>query len=269
MAEDRTAETLSLPVSGPEVRPGAPGAWYNEAYHAELDETEIIKRYAPMVKRIATHLKGRLPDTVQLDDLIQAGLIAVLRIARQTEFLQTGDAALRLSIKNAMIDEARRDTWAPIRTVRLAKIAGQAMRAIKRRTGRDASDEEIANELRIPLSQYHQVLVEVAGIRLLNLDEFDGDSEQALHAADNQEAALDRSRVASALAETIALLPDRERLVLSLYYEHELNMEEVGEVLRLNKSTICRSHGRALLMLRNALGDQGVAANAPRRAAGD
>jgi RNA polymerase sigma factor for flagellar operon FliA len=143
------------------------------------------------------------------------------------------------------------------------------MRAIKRRTGRDASDEQIATELRISLSQYHQVLVEVAGIRLLNLDEFDGDSEQALQAADNQEAALDQSRVARALTETIAVLPDRERLVLSLYYEHELNMEEVGEVLGLNKSTICRSHGRALLMLRNALGDQGVAANAPPRAAGD
>jgi RNA polymerase sigma factor for flagellar operon FliA len=123
--------------------------------------------------------------------------------------------------------------------------------------------------LGIPLSQYHQVLVEVAGIRPLNLDEFDGDSEQALQVVDNQEAALEQSRVASALAEAIALLPDRERLVLSLYYEHELNMEEVGEVLGLNKSTICRSHGRALLMLRNALGDWRLAANAPRRTAGD
>ena len=129
MVDDRRAETLSVPVSGPGVRSSGPGARYSEAYHAELDETEIIKRYAPMVKRIATHLKGRLPDTVQLDDLIQAGLIAVLRLARQAEFLQAGDAALRLSIRNAMIDEARRDTWAPIRTVRLAKAAGQAMRA--------------------------------------------------------------------------------------------------------------------------------------------
>jgi RNA polymerase sigma factor FliA len=269
MADDSTAEALSLSAADPEVTPRAPGARYSEAYHTELDETEMIKRYAPMVKRIATHLKGRLPDTVQLDDLIQAGLIAVLRLARQAEFLQTADAALRLSIRNAMIDEARRDTWAPIRTVRLAKAAGQAMRAIKRRTGQDASDEQIATELRMSLSQYHQVLVEVAGIRLLNLEEFHGDSEQALQAADNQEAALDQSRVASALAETIGLLPDRERLVLSLYYEHELNMEEVGEVLGLTKSTVSRSHGRALLMLRNALGDRRIAANAPPRAAGD
>jgi RNA polymerase sigma factor for flagellar operon FliA len=201
--------------------------------------------------------------------LIQAGLIAVLRITRHAEFSQTGDAALRLWIKNSMIDEARRDTWAPVRTVRLANAAGLAMRALKQRTGRDAGDEEIAAELGIPLSQYHQVLVEVAGIRLLNLDEFGGDSEQALQAADNQEAALDQSRVANALAESIALLPDRERLVLSLYYEQELNMEEVGEVLGLNKSTICRSHGRALLMLRNALGDWRVAAAAPPHAVGN
>src|SRR5271155_5560220 len=207
-------------------------------------------------------------------------LLASLYTAKPTDFsafptLLLLTTLLRLSLNAEEVGEvlglteARRDTWAPIRTVRLAKAAGQAMRAIKRRTGRDASDEEIATELRIPLSQYHQVLVEVAGIRLLNLDEFDGDSEQALQAADNQEAALDQSRVASALAETIALLPNRERLVLSLYYEHELNMEEVGEVLGLTKSTISRSHGRALLMLRNALGDRRIAANVPRRAAGD
>jgi RNA polymerase sigma factor for flagellar operon FliA len=269
MADDRTAETLPLPVSNPRIRPSAPGARYGEAYRAELDETEMIKRYAPTVKRIAMHLKGRLPDTVQLDDLIQAGLITVLRLTRHAELPQTGDAALALSIKNAMIDEARRDTWAPVRTIRLAKAAGHAMRAIKRRTGLDAGDEEIATELGIPLSQYHQVLVEVAGIRLLNLDEFDGDSERALQTLDDQEAALDQSRVASALAEAIALLPDRERLVLSLYYEHELNMEEVGEVLGLNKSTICRTHGRAILMLRNALRDWRAAADAPPRTAGD
>ena len=236
--------------------PSAPGAGHCEAYRAELDETEIVKQYIAMVKRIALHLKGRLPEDVQLDDLIQAGLIAVLRIARHTERVFAGDAMLRRSIMNAMIDEARRDAWAPTRTVRLAKAAGAAMRAIRRRTGRDASDEEVAVELGIPVAQYHQVLVEVAGIRLLDVDAFDEASEQALQIADNQEETLHQSRLAAALAGAIASLPDRERLVVSLYYEHELNMEEIGEVLSLNKSTICRAHGRALLMLRNALADR-------------
>ena len=269
MPDRRTVETTALAVSNPRVGSDAPGARYNEVYRYELDETELVKRYAPMVKRIATHLKGRLPDTVQLDDLIQAGLIAVLRILRHAEFRQTGDAALRVSVKNAMIDEARCDTWVPVRTVKLAKAAGQAMRVIKLRTGRDAGDEEVATELGVSLSHYHQMLVEVAGIRLLNLDEFDGDNEQALQVADNQETVLDQTRVANALADSVASLPDRERLVVSLYYEHELNMEEVGEILGLNKSTVCRSHGRALLILRSALADRSGTAVEQRRAAGD
>src|SRR5215472_1276437 len=103
---------------------GAPDAGHCEAYRADLDEAEIIKRYVAMVKGIAMHLKGRLPEHLQLDDLIQAGLIAVLRIARHSECALATDAMLRRSIVNAMIDEARRDAWAPTRTLRLAKAAG-------------------------------------------------------------------------------------------------------------------------------------------------
>jgi RNA polymerase sigma factor for flagellar operon FliA len=152
-----------------------------------------------------------------------------------------------------MIDEARREVWAPVRTVRLAKIAGEAMRLVKLRLGRDGSDEEIAAEMGIPLGEYHLALVEIAGIRLLQIDEFDESGDDRLHAADNQDAALDRSRMMTALVASIATLPEREKLVLSLYYEQELNMEEVGEVLGLDKSTVCRAHGRALLMLRGVL----------------
>ncbi|HYM72452.1 MAG TPA: sigma-70 family RNA polymerase sigma factor, partial [Stellaceae bacterium] len=194
-------------------------------------------------------------ETVQLDDLIQAGLIAVLRLARQAGLAPAGDPALQRSLMNAMIDEARRDIWAPVRTVRLAKAADQAVRAVKRRLGRDGSDADIAAEMGIALDEYHAVLLEIAGIRLLQIDEFDESDDDRLHAADNQDAVLDRSRMMAALAESIAALPEREKLVLSLYYEQELNMDEVGAVLGLDKSTVSRVHGRALLMLRGALAD--------------
>jgi RNA polymerase sigma factor for flagellar operon FliA len=246
--------------------PRAARAGLCEVYRTELDEAEVVKQYAPMVTRIARHLKGRLPEDVQLDDLVQAGLIAVLRIARHTESLLAENAPLRRSVMNAMIDEARRTAWAPTRTVKLAKAAATAMRAIRRRTGRDGSDEEVAAELSISLAQYHQVLVELAGIRLLDLDGFDESREPALQITDNREELLHHHRMAAALAASIASLPERERLVVSLYYEHELNMEEVGAVLGLNKSTICRAHGRALLMLRNVLADRNLAADASQPA---
>ena len=221
-------------------------------YSSQVDETEIIRQFVPVVKRLALRLKGRMPETVQLDDLIQAGLIAVLRLARHSALAPATDAALQRSIVNAMIDESRREVWAPVRTVRLAKSASQAMQAVKLRLGRDGSDDEIAAEMGIGLAEYHAVLVEIAGIRLLDIAEFDDDR---LHATDDQDAALDKNRMMTALSESIASLPEREKLVLSLYYEQELNMEEVGAVLGLDKSTVCRVHGRALLMLRDVLGD--------------
>ena len=236
---------------------------------SDLDESETIRRYVPMVKRLAAHLKGRLPEAVQLDDLMQAGLIAVLRILRHGGIAQPGEPLLRRAILNAMIDEARREAWAPVRTVRLAKAAAEAMRAIKRRTGRDAGDEEIAAEMGIPLAEYHRALLDIAGMRLLPLDAFGDGGTERLRAADNQEESLSRRRVMAALAEAIAALPERERLMVSLYYEHELNMEEVGQVLGLNKSTVCRAHGRALLMLKSALGEWNADRGGPLSAVGE
>jgi RNA polymerase sigma factor FliA len=238
-------------------------------YVSQVDEGEVIRQFAPMVKRLALRLKGRMPETVQVDDLIQAGLIAVLRLSRQASVMSPTDPALQRSIVNAMIDEVRREVWAPVRTVRLAKSAGQAMRTVKARLGRDGSDEEIAAEMGIQLAEYHVVLVEIAGIRLLQLDEYDETADDPLQAADNQDAALDRSRMMVALAESISALPEREKLVLSLYYEQELNMEEVGVVLGLDKSTVCRVHGRALLMLREILSNWRTEATSPSPGSGD
>src|SRR5215469_79182 len=164
MPHDKIAETLSGQAVERRGLRDASGGHLGDssAYLSELDETDIVTRYAPLVKRLAMHLKGRLPETVQLDDLIQAGLIRVLRIARHSGDGQIADASLRRSITNAMIDEARHQTWAPVRTLRSAKNAARAMRNVRRRTGRDGSDEEIAAEMGIALAEYHRVLVEIA-----------------------------------------------------------------------------------------------------------
>jgi len=235
-----------------------------EATAALVDEGEIIRRYAPLVKRLAMHMRGRLPETIQLDDLVQAGMIAILRGLRSERTATMSEAALRRTIINAMIDEARREAWAPVRTVRLAKAAAAAMQSVKRRTGQDGSDEEVAAEMNLPIAEYHHVLTEIAGIRLLQLDAFEESAEERLQIAGSQESDLQKKRVMSTLAEAIAALPEREKLVVSLYYEQELNMEEVGQVLNLDKSTVCRAHARALLILRNALGE-GDAAQSLRR----
>jgi RNA polymerase sigma factor FliA len=255
MAIDPAADTLE--------KPARVAVEFGAAYCAELDEADIIRRYVPVVKRLAMHLKGRLPETVQLDDLIQAGLIAVLRIMRRGAGGQIRDPPLHRSIMNAMIDEARRDAWAPVRIVRLAKAAAQATGALKARLGRDADDDEIAAELGMPLGEYHGVLVEIAGIRLLQLDAIADGDDRGLQVADTRDAELDRAQLLAELVRSIAALPEREKIVVSLYYEQELNMDEVGKVLGLDKSTVCRVHGRALVMLRAALDGWGAERRTP------
>ncbi len=269
MATEPEAQLLERPdVAGDATAP-TPRGGFHGGYEAQLDEGEVIRQFVPAVKRLALRLKGRMPETVQLDDLIQAGLIAVLRLVRVGAIASPTDRQLQRSIINAMIDEARRDTWAPVRVVRLAKAASEAMRAVKSRLGRDGNDDEIASEMQIGLGEYHVLLVEIAGINLLHIDEFDDAGNAGLSAVDDQHAELDRSRMMAALAESISALPEREKLVLSLYYEQELNMEEVGNVLGLDKSTVCRAHGRALLMLRDVLAHWRGETGSPVSGSGD
>lgn len=262
------------PASVVPARPGpasAPLAGLREGYGVAFsasDEAAAVQRYVPLVKRLALHVKGRLPDALQLDDLVQAGLIAVLRLLRRGAVDAGSEAMLRRAVVNAMIDEARREAWAPVRTVRQARTAVAAMRTVRRRLGRDGSDEEIAREMGVTLADYHRVLIDTAGMRLLQIDEFDESAEPQLQVAGNQETSLHRGRLMTALTQAIAALPEREKLVVSLYYEHELNMEEVGRVLDLDKSTVCRAHGRALLHLRAALGDREPGRDAAARGAG-
>jgi RNA polymerase sigma factor for flagellar operon FliA len=274
MATDGEIQIIERPDHDPGfVAPmagaGARGGGYRASYAAQVDEADVIRQFVPVVKRLALRLKTRMPETVQLDDLIQAGLIAVLRLARHGGLGPAGDPALQRSIVNAMIDESRREVWAPVRTVRLAKSASQAMQTVKQRLGRDGTDDEVAAEMGLPLGDYHAALVEIAGIRLLDIAEFDERGEDPLQAVDDQDAALDKSRMMAAVADSIGALPEREKLVLSLYYEQELNMEEVGAVLGLDKSTVCRVHGRALLMLRDVLADWRAEAPAALPGSGD
>lgn len=267
MAIDPELQIMERPHETPARARGGYGVGLG--YAAQIDEAEIVRQFVPVVKRLALRLKGRMPETVQLDDLIQGGLIAVLRLARHGALGPAGDPALQRSIVNAMIDEARREIWAPVRTVRLAKSASLAMQAVKLRLGREGTDDEVAAEMGIALGEYHAVLVEIAGIRLLDIDEYEDSADDQMREVDERDAAIDKSRMMTALAESIATLPEREKLVLSLYYEQELNMEEVGAVLGLDKSTVCRVHGRALLMLRDVLADWRAETASPTPGLGD
>lgn len=226
--------------------------------HAVLDKNpdEPFIRYTPFVKKIAYHLIGRLPSNVQIEDLIQAGMIGLI------EAVKNYDASLGASfetyagirIRGAMLDEVRSGDWTPRSVHRKQRQLAEAMRKVENRKGADARDHEVAAELGIGLDEYHHILSDAASARVFSLDAADDeeDSYDSYIASEDEDPhqRLERTSFKNALAEAIKALPQREALIMSLYYEEELNLREIGEIIGVSESRICQIHGEALLRLR-------------------
>ncbi|MDN3518297.1 RNA polymerase sigma factor FliA [Aquisalimonas lutea] len=234
-------------------------ALYSEI-QAQNSENDLLVQHAPLVKRIAHHMLARLPDSVQLEDLIQSGMIGLLEAARQFDSSQgasfTTYAGIR--IRGAMLDEIRRLDWTPRSVHRRGREVAQAAREIENRTGRDARDSEIMEALGMTADDYYQVLHDVSTARLFSLDEASpstGEAREPESDDDGPARRLEDAGFRQALAEAIAGLPEREQLVMSLYYEQELNLREIGEVLGVTESRISQIHGRIMLKLKDRLAD--------------
>ncbi|WP_051277915.1 RNA polymerase sigma factor FliA [Solimonas flava] len=225
---------------------------------APMDEGELVRQHADLVKRIAHHLAARLPSSVDVDDLIQAGVIGLIEAARH--YNGTRGASFEtyagIRIRGAMLDELRQTDWAPRSVHRRDREVAEAIREIEQARGREARDQEIAEHLKIGLAEYHAIVHDAARCQVLSLDDGGEDGDETLDAHDPGDGPLQHLQHAEfqrELARAIAELPERERLVLSLYYERELNLREIGAVLKVSESRVCQIHGQALLRLRARL----------------
>ncbi|MEG1078077.1 MAG: RNA polymerase sigma factor FliA [Pseudomonas sp.] len=227
------------------------------------NQCELIERYAPLVKRIAYHLLARLPASVQVEDLIQAGMIGLLEVANKYDASKGAsfETYAGIRIRGAMLDEVRKGDWAPRSVHRNTRMVSDAIRAIEAKTGRDAKDHEVAAELQLSLDDYYGILNDTLGSRLFSFDDLLQDGEhEGLH-EDGASAQLEPSRdlederFQAALADAIANLPERERLVLALYYDEELNLKEIGEVLGVSESRVSQLHSQCAARLRGRLGE--------------
>lgn len=220
---------------------------------------ELVLKHGELVKRIAYHVVSRLPSHIEVDDLIQAGMIGLLSAAENYSPNKGAnfETYAGIRIRGAMLDEARRSNWTPRSTFRNAKQVSQAIRAIENRTGRDARAQEIAETLGVSLEEYHRMVESAASSRVLSYEQLAGDPERAsmLPEApeDGPESVLQEDQFREAVATAVAALPERERLVLSLYYDQELNLKEIGQVLEVSESRVCQIHGQAVLRVRSRL----------------
>ena len=222
---------------------------------------DLLTKHAPLVKRIAYHLLSRLPPSVQMDDLVQAGMIGLLEASRNYDASQGAsfETYAGIRIRGAMLDEIRKGDWAPRSLHRKVRDIAKAVAAIEAETGKDANDAEVAQRIGLSLDDYHRTLQDATGYRVFSFEELPAGEESMT------ETIGDRIRTPSeeveddlfrtALASAIDGLPERERLVMSLYYREELNLRETGAVLGVSESRVCQIHAQALVRLKARMED--------------
>ena len=233
--------------------------------------SERLPRYAPLVRRLAHQMKSRLPDNVEVDDLIQVGMIGLFdALQRYEEQGNQFETYAVQRIRGAMLDELRGADWLP-RSVRqnMRKIEA-AMARLQQQLQRPPTEAELARALGISLADYHQMLTDGAGHQLVYYEDFhDADAHHQHH--DHHEHFLDRhasdaggdplaqlteSGLRAALVDAIGTLPEREQQLMAMLYQEEMTLAEIGAVLGVSASRVCQLHGQAVARLRAMMQEQ-------------
>jgi RNA polymerase sigma factor for flagellar operon FliA len=219
-----------------------------------------IEPYLPLVKRIAYHLKGRLPDSVMVEDLIQSGIIGLIEAAQKFDANQgaTFETYAGIRIRGSMLDEIRKGDWTPRSVHRKSRDVAEAINQVESRLGREARDEEVAEHLGVSLGDYYRMLQDTNAAHLLSIDEPDHDDLSEERIVSHNKTPIGELAEAGfhqALSDQIANLPEKEKLVMGLYYDEELNLKEIGQVLDVSESRISQIHSQAIKRLQSRLKD--------------
>jgi RNA polymerase sigma factor for flagellar operon FliA len=231
------------------------------AYGAADHLTQMVERYAPLVKRIAYHLLARLPASVQVDDLIQSGMIGLIEAAKNFDGSKGAsfETFAGIRIRGSMLDEIRRGDWTPRSVHRNSRMIAEAIAELESELGRDVKDSEVAEKLDISLDEYHHMLSDASSGRIIGIEDLGISDDVLVTANDKEDDHLYEQQAndafQQALIKNISSLPEREAIVLSLYYNDELNLKEIGAVLDVSESRVSQIHSQALVRLRSRMQD--------------
>lgn len=235
-----------------------------------IEKSHLLAQHQPLVRRIALQMMAKLPASVELDDLIQAGMLGLLDASSRYQDNRGAQFETFVSqrIRGAMLDELRANDWGSRGLRQSARGIEKAIQALGHRLGRAPSEGEIAKELKMDLEAYQSMLQEIQGCQLLYVEDFaKGEPDNPFLDIHAQEVRKDRrggddplaqlleSGFRHQLVDAIGTLPDRDQLLLKLYYEEELNLREIGAILEVSQSRVCQLHSQAISRLRAKLKD--------------
>ena len=231
-----------------------------------LAKDRHVAQYVPLVKRIAYLLLAKLPASIDVDDLIQNGMIGLLdAIDRYQEGLGAQfETYASQRIRGAMLDGLREQDWLPRSMRREMRRVETAIRKLEHEKGRAPSEKELAAALDMSLADYQKLLLDARGHQLVYLEDMTDEGDDFLERNSpsgtlDPLAMLEEAGTRAALVEAIEALPEREKLMMGLYYEQELNLREIGEVLGVTESRVCQLHSQAVARLRSCIVGDGKA----------
>lgn len=225
------------------------------------DKDYCLRQYAPLVKRLAHQLMTKLPYSVQIDDIIQAGMMGLLDAASRYDDLHGAqfETYATQRIRGAMLDELRQADWLPRSMRRDMRQIEVAISRLQQQLGKPPNETEIAKEMNISLAEYQQKLQEARGAQLVYFEDFHDEGEHDFferftsdHDADPMDILQDE-RFREALMQAIENLPERESMLMGMLYEQEMNLREIGEVMGVSESRVSQLHSQAVARLRTAL----------------
>lgn len=226
-----------------------------------LNRNDMIKQYQPLVRRLAHHMMAKLPANIQVDDLIQVGLIGLSEALTRYEVAQgvQFETFATQRIRGAMLDELRDNDWMSRGSRKNQKEIEQALRRLEHKLGRTPLENEIATDLGMSLSDYQALLSKVQGTQLVYIEDMtrsgDGDDDSFLdrHVGISEADPINMlrdQRLRQALVAAIKALPEREQFIMSMYYEKDMNLKEIAAVLDVTESRICQLHSQSIARLR-------------------
>jgi RNA polymerase sigma factor for flagellar operon FliA len=229
------------------------------AYSIQTDKSAIISQHTVLVKRIAYHLLARLPASVQVDDLIQSGMIGLLEASNNFDHGKGAsfETFAGIRIRGAMLDEIRRGDWTPRSVHKNSRMVIEAIKLLEASLGRDVTDIEVAEKLDISLNDYHHILSEVSTGKIIGIEDLSTgeDAISNMEDVNNNDPYDNFEKIVfkKSLTACISTLPEREALVLSLYYDEELNLREIGQVLDVSESRVSQIHSQAMHRLKGRM----------------